>query len=45
MTTEPMIKRFETVEVFFMEDGYINATHIAKQFGEKPDNWLVLEKN
>lgn len=44
MTTELVVKKFESVEVFFMEDGYINATTIAKQFDEKPDNWLVLEK-
>jgi len=43
MTTEFVIKKFESVEVFFMEDGYINATKIAKQFGKRPETWLKTE--
>lgn len=41
---ELMVKKFENVEVFFMEDGYINATQVAKGYNEKPDNWLTQER-
>lgn len=44
MTTELMIKKFENVEVFFMEDGYINATKIAKKYGKKPNDWLCYDE-
>ena len=48
MSTELMIKQFQTgelvVKCFFQEDGYFNATQVAKVFGQKPDNWLVLDK-
>lgn len=40
MTTELMIKKFKTVEVFFMEDEYINATKTAKEFGKQASKWL-----
>lgn len=43
MNTELMVKTFEGKEIFFMEDGYINATKVAKFYHEKPDNWLVRE--
>jgi hypothetical protein len=44
MSNELVVKKFEGVEVFFMESGWFNATEVAKQYKEKPDNWLVLER-
>lgn len=44
MTTEFVIKKFENVEVFFMEDGYINATKVAKNFSKRPETWLKTEQ-
>lgn len=45
MITELMIKKFENVEVFFMEDGYINATKIAKEFNKDIRDWLYSQDN
>lgn len=43
MSTELMIKRFEEVNVFFMEDGWFNASSVAKKFGKQPSDWLRLD--
>ena len=39
MTAELMIKTFETVEVFFMEDGWFNATAVAIKHGKNVNDW------
>ena len=41
--SELMIKRFEDINVFFMEDGWFNATSVAKKFNKRPDDWLRLD--
>lgn len=43
MKTDLMIKRFEDVNVFFMEDGWFNATSVAKKFGKLPADWIRLD--
>jgi hypothetical protein len=35
---------FEGSNVFFMEDGYINATKAAKMYSKKPETWLKTEQ-
>lgn len=42
-TNSLMIKRFEDINVFFMEDGWFNATSVAKKFGKEPYAWLRLD--
>ena len=44
MSTELMIKQFDGGNVFFMEDGWFNATSAAKIFGKKPSHWLELDE-
>lgn len=43
MNNDLMIKRFEDVNVFFMEDGWFNATSVAKKFDKRPNDWMCLE--
>ncbi len=42
MNNDLMIKRFEDVNVFFMEDGWFNASNVAKKFDKRPNDWLRL---
>jgi len=44
MTTELMVKQFEGSNIFFMEDGYFNATSAAKVFGKRPIKWLESDE-
>lgn len=39
-----VVKVFEGSNVFFMEDGYINATKAAKLYTKKCNDWLRLEQ-
>ncbi len=34
-----VIKQFEATDVFFVEDGWFNATLVAKQFGKDSNDW------
>lgn len=43
MNDDLMVKRFEDINVFFMEDGWFNATSVAKKFGKEPYAWLRLD--
>jgi hypothetical protein len=43
MKNDLMIKRFEDVNVFFMEDGWFNASSVAKKFGKFPADWMRQE--
>ena len=38
--SELMIKRFEEINVFFMEDGWFNATSVAKKFNKEVNDWV-----
>lgn len=40
-----MIKKFDNIEVSFMEDGYINATKVAKKFSKDVRDWLYSQEN
>lgn len=40
MTTELVVKKFESIEVFFMEDGWFNATKVAVEHGKDISEWL-----
>lgn len=44
-TQELIVKQFESINVFFTEDGYINATKIAKKFGKDVRDWLYSQEN
>lgn len=44
MSANLMVKRFEEINVFFMEDGWFNATSVAKKFGKRPETWLRTEE-
>jgi len=44
MNTNLMIRQYENVDVFFMEDGWFNATMVAKTFGKVPKDWLKTEQ-
>lgn len=35
-----LIKLYESTEVFFVEDGWFNATKIALKFGKNPIEWI-----
>jgi len=39
-----IVKVFEGSKVFFMEDGYINATKAAKNFGKRTENWTRTDE-
>lgn len=41
-TNSLLIKMYEDVEVFFVEDGWFNATKVAVFQGKKPYDWLTL---
>lgn len=34
------VKRFEDINVFFMEDGWFNATSVAKKFNRDINDWI-----
>lgn len=40
MSTEIVIKQFESIEVFFTEDGWFNATLVATKYGKAVDEWM-----
>ena len=42
MSQELMIKQFDGSNIFFMEDGWFNATVVAKLFGKEVRHWLEL---
>ena len=44
MSQELMIKQFDGSNIFFMEDGWFNATSAAKVFGKRPSHWLELDE-
>lgn len=35
--------KYEGLEVYFTEDGWLNATAIAEKYGKRPVDWLALE--
>jgi hypothetical protein len=37
-----MVQQFDGSNIFFMEDGWFNATSAAKVFGKRPEDWLRL---
>jgi len=41
---EVMIKQYEGSNIFFMEDGWFNATEVSVRYGQKPKDWLTLPK-
>lgn len=43
MSQELMIKQFDGSNIFFMEDGWFNATSAAKAFGKDVRNWIKLD--
>ena len=42
--SELMIKRFEEINVFFMEDGWFNATSVAKKFDKEVYDWIKQDE-
>lgn len=42
-TNSLLIQKYETVEVFFVEDGWFNATLVAKNFGKDVYEWTRSE--
>lgn len=38
------VKQFESVDVFFLSDGWFNATVAANKFGKDPRNWIRSEE-
>lgn len=44
MSTELMIKQFDGQNIFFMEDGWINATIACQRFGKRAQHWLENEQ-
>lgn len=39
-----LIKQFESIDVFFMEDGWFNATKVALKYGQEPVDWLRFSR-
>jgi hypothetical protein len=39
-----MVKRYEELNVFFTEEGWFNATSVAKKFAKQPADWLKTEQ-
>lgn len=43
-TNELVVSQYEDMDVFFMEDGWFNATEAAKKFGKRVDVWLKSQE-
>lgn len=41
---ELVVSQYEDMDVFFMEDGWFNATEAAKKFGKRVDVWLKSQE-
>ncbi len=44
MNNSMYIKQFQSIEVFFLSDGWFNATIAASSFGKDPRNWIRSEE-
>lgn len=41
---ELVVSQYRDVDIFFMEDGWFNATEVVAVFGKRPIDWLRISE-